>query len=100
MKLSESTSTYSAQIDFRLIKYFVYDRCKKSESSSIVDTHCLFVDFKAVYCSVNSPNLWKIMEEFHILKKLLDLVGITLDIVVKLRVRIRDELSDHFDGLR
>ena len=92
----------SAQIDLHLIKYLVYGRFMEKCREFNVDTHHLFVDFKAAYDSVNRPRLWKIMEEFGIPKKLIDLVAMTLDNVGS-RVRIRNKLSDHFetvDGLR
>lgn len=76
----------------------ILEKCKEFN----VDTHHLFVDFKAAYDSVNRPRLWDIMEEFGIPKKLINLVAMTLN-NVKSRVRIRNKLSDHFetvDGLR
>jgi hypothetical protein len=76
----------------------ILEKCKEYN----VETHHLFVDFKAAYDSVNRRKLWRVMEEFGIPNKLISLAKLTL-YGANSRVRIRNKLSDAFDveeGLR
>ena len=76
----------------------VLEKCKEFN----VETHHLFVDFKAAYDRIIRKLLWGIMAEFGFPAKLIALTKLTL-LNVKARVRIRNNLSEIFetmDGLR
>ncbi|XP_038116615.1 uncharacterized protein LOC119768902 [Culex quinquefasciatus] len=67
-----------------------------------LQTHHLFIDFKAAYDSVKRNELWKIMLEHGFPAKLIRLIRATLD-GAKSSVRIANETSEAFvtlDGLK
>jgi sorting nexin-29 len=67
-----------------------------------LQTHHLFIDFKAAYDSVKRNELWQIMLEHGFPAKLIRLIRATLD-GSKSSVRIADEVSTSFvtlDGLK
>ncbi|PSN36944.1 hypothetical protein C0J52_20054, partial [Blattella germanica] len=67
-----------------------------------IHTYHLFIDFKAAYDSIDRQELFKVMEEFEIPKKLINLTKATLK-NVKCRVKIQNQPSDEFmthKGLR
>lgn len=70
--------------------------------SFFLQTHHLFIDFKAAYDSVKRNELWKIMVEHGFPAKLIRLIRATLD-GAKSSVRIANETSEAFvtlDGLK
>lgn len=76
----------------------ILEKCREFN----VDTHHLFVDFKAAYDSVIRLELWNTMIEFGFPHKLISLTKLTLHNVTSC-VRIRNRLSESFttaDGLR
>lgn len=76
----------------------ILEKCREYN----VDTHHLFVDFKAAYDSVMRSELWNTMAEFGFPHKLIALTKLTLFDVTS-RVKIRNQLSEPFttaDGLR
>ena len=58
-----------------------------------MDTHHLFVDFKAAYDSINRRSLYAAMEEMNIPRKLIALVKATMKIT-HCRVKIQNRLSE------
>ncbi|XP_052561955.1 uncharacterized protein LOC120429290 [Culex pipiens pallens] len=67
-----------------------------------LQTHHLFIDFKASYDSVKRKELWKIMLEHGFPAKLIRLIRATLDGAIS-SVRIANETSEAFvtlDGLK
>ena len=67
-----------------------------------LQTHHLFIDFKAAYDSVTRNELWQIMFEHGFPAKLIRLIRAMLD-GSKSSVRIADEVSTSFvtlDGLK
>ena len=67
-----------------------------------LQTHHLFIDFKAAYDSVKRNELWQIMSEHGFPAKLIRLIRATLD-GSKSSVRVADEVSTSFvtlDGLK
>lgn len=67
-----------------------------------LQTHHLFIDFKAAYDSVKRNELWQIMIEHGFPAKLIRLIRATLD-GSKSSVRVADEISSSFvtfDGLK
>ncbi|XP_038116806.1 uncharacterized protein LOC119769006 [Culex quinquefasciatus] len=67
-----------------------------------LQTHHLFIDFKAAYDSVKRNEIWKIMVEHGFPAKLIRLIRATLD-GAKSSVRIANETSEAFvtlDGLK
>lgn len=76
----------------------ILEKCREYN----IDTHHLFIDFKAAYDSVLRGKLWEIMVNFSFPVKLIRLTKLTLTNVVS-KVRIRNQLSDSFvtgEGLR
>ena len=76
----------------------ILEKCREFN----IETHHLFIDFKAAYDKIIRKELWKIMAEFGFPEKLISLTMLTLT-NVKSQVRIRNLLSDFFDimdGLR
>ena len=76
----------------------ILEKCKEYN----IETHHLFVDFKAAYDSVIRNKLWRLMEEFGIPNKLISLTKLTLN-GANSRVRIRNKMSETFkieEGLR
>lgn len=63
-----------------------------------VETHHLFVDFKAAYDSINRNALYNAMSEFGIPRKLINLVKLTMS-PVTCRVRVGSDLSEPFEAL-
>ena len=58
-----------------------------------MDTHHLFVDFKAAYDSINRRSLYAAMEEMNIPRKLIALVKATMN-NTQCRVKIQNRLSE------
>lgn len=58
-----------------------------------IDTYHLFIDFEAAYGTVNRERLYRAMDEFNILRKLVNLVRLTMS-NVECRVRIQQDRSD------
>lgn len=76
----------------------ILEKCREYN----IDTHHLFIDFKAAYDSVLRGKLWEIMVNFNFPVKLIRLTRLTLTNVVS-KVRIRNQLSNSFvtgEGLR
>lgn len=76
----------------------IMEKCREFN----VETHHLFVDFKAAYDSVIREKLWHTMEEFGFPKKLIAMSKLTLTQVTS-QVQIRGIKSDAFetiDGVR
>jgi hypothetical protein len=67
-----------------------------------VDIHQLFIDYKQAYESINRQQMYKIMNEYGIPEKLINLVKMTLRRTLN-KVQISGKLSDSFEticGLR
>jgi hypothetical protein len=67
-----------------------------------VDMHQLFIDYKQAYDSINQQQMYKIMKEFGIPKKLINLIKMTLRRTMN-KVQISGKLGDSFEttcGLR
>ena len=76
----------------------IMEKCREFN----VETHHLFVDFKAAYDSVIREKLWRTMEEFGFPEKLIIMSKLTLSHVTAM-VQIRGIKSDAFetiDGVR
>lgn len=76
----------------------ILEKCREFN----ITTHHLFVDFKAAYDSITRSALWRVMEQFGIPRKLIDLAKMTMSSISS-RVRIRNQLSEAFtieQGLR
>lgn len=72
---------------------------QRSRSKNLVIT---FVDFKKAYDSIHRESLLKILQEFGLHQKLINLISITLK-NTKSKVKFRDEVSEPFEirtGLR
>ena len=64
-----------------------------------VETHHLFIDFKAAYDTINREELWLILAELRIPKKLIRLLRATLDGVMCC-VKVQGACSDFFESKR
>lgn len=73
----------------------ILEKCREFN----VDTHHLFVDFKAAYDSVEREQLWGAMAEFGFPPKLISLTKMTMAHVSS-KVRINGRLSEPFDTCR
>jgi sorting nexin-29 len=62
-------------------------------SEQVKDTHHLFIDFKAVYDSIDRRSLYAAMEEFNIPKKLIALVKATMN-NTQCQVMMQNKLSE------
>jgi sorting nexin-29 len=58
-----------------------------------IETHHLFIDFRAAYDSIDRSNLYIAMKEFQIPRKLIALVKATMSNTV-CQIRIQNLLSD------
>jgi hypothetical protein len=63
------------------------------------DIHQLFIDYKQAYDSINRQQMYKIMKEFGIPEKLINLVKMTLRRTLN-KVQISGKLSDSFETTR